>query len=258
MNEKRKRNFTLGIRHGIPICLGYFAVSFALGIAAKQIGLNALQAGLMSIGMVASAGEFAALSLIGGGAGVIEMVATCIVVNMRYFLMSCSLSQKIRPETPFFHRFIMAHTVTDELFGLSSAFPDPLDPLYTYGAAIVSWFGWTAGTVLGVLVGSILPDFLVAALGASLYGMFLAIIIPPAKKERFIGGLVLVSMALSGLFAILPYLKNISSGFRIIILTILLSAAAAALRPVRLDDSEADENGPGGSVTAPEKEETHA
>ena len=248
------------MRHGVPIGLGYFAVSFALGIAAKQTGLNALQAGLMSIGMVASAGEFAALSLIASAAGVIEMIATCIVVNMRYFLMSCSLSQKLSPKTPFIHRFFIAHAVTDELFGISSAYPGSLDPVYTYGAAIVSWTGWTAGTVIGVLAGSILPDFLVAALGASLYGMFLAIIIPPAKQNRFIGGLVLVSMAASGLFAIMPYLKDISSGFRIIILTLLLSAAAALLRPLK-DPENADTGADAGSAnarTADGREDPHA
>ena len=113
--------FVRGLRDGIPICMGYFAVSFALGITARGIGMTALQAGLMSAGMVASAGEFAAINLIASHAGVFEMITTCIVVNMRYFLMSCSLSQKLSPDLPFYHRFLLPYCITDEIFGLSSA-----------------------------------------------------------------------------------------------------------------------------------------
>ena len=113
--------FVRGLRDGIPICMGYFAVSFALGITARGVGMNALQAGLMSLGMVASAGEYAAIVLIGSSAGVFEMITTCIVVNLRYFLMSCSLSQKLSPDLPFYHRFMLPYCITDEIFGLSSA-----------------------------------------------------------------------------------------------------------------------------------------
>ena len=149
--------FVRGLRDGIPICMGYFAVSFALGITARGIGMNALQAGLMSMGMVASAGEFAAIVLIASHAGVFEMITTCIVVNMRYFLMSCSLSQKLSPDLPFYHRFMLPYCITDEIFGLSSAVKGYLDPKYTYGMTIVSVAGWTTGTVLGVLLGNIMP-----------------------------------------------------------------------------------------------------
>ena len=123
--------FVRGLRDGIPICMGYFAVSFALGITARGIGMNALQAGLMSAGMVASAGEFAAINLIASHAGVFEMITTCIVVNMRYFLMSCSLSQKLSPSLPFYHRFLLPYCITDEIFGLSSAVKGYLEPKYT-------------------------------------------------------------------------------------------------------------------------------
>ncbi len=224
--------FVRGLRDGIPICMGYFAVSFALGITARGIGMTALQAGLMSAGMVASAGEFAAINLIASHAGVFEMITTCIVVNMRYFLMSCSLSQKLSPDLPFYHRFLLPYCITDEIFGLSSAVKGYLEPKYTYGMTIVSVAGWTTGTVLGVLLGNIMPGWAVNALSVSLYGMFLAIIIPPARQNRFILCLVVVSMTASGLFSVLPVLKEISVGFKVIILTLVIASIAALIHPV--------------------------
>ncbi|MBQ6591101.1 MAG: AzlC family ABC transporter permease [Lachnospiraceae bacterium] len=221
-----------GLRDGFPICMGYFAVAFALGIEARNVGLSAFQAFLMSTGMVASAGEFAALLLIASHAGVIEMISTCIIVNLRYFLMSCSLSQKLRPDIALPHRFGIAYCITDEIFGLSSAIPGWLEPFYTYAITLISVTGWSGGTVMGVLVGNILPQMAVNALSVSLYGMFLAIIIPPARENHFIGGLVAVSMAASWIFSVVPLTASISSGFKVIILTILLAGAAAVLRPV--------------------------
>jgi predicted branched-subunit amino acid permease len=225
-----------GLRDGFPICLGYFAVAFALGIEAKRVGLTAFQSFLMSTGMVASAGEFAALLLIESHAGVIEMITTCIIVNLRYFLMSCSLSQKLKPAIPAVHRFGVAYCITDEIFGLSSAVPDYLEPFYSYAITVISVLGWSGGTVMGVLVGSILPAMAVNALSVSLYGMFLAIIIPPAKENHFIGGLVAVSMAVSWVFSVLPLTAGISSGFKVIILTILLAGAAAYLKPIEMTE----------------------
>ena len=224
--------FVRGLRDGIPICMGYFAVSFALGITARGVGMNALQAGLMSLGMVASAGEYAAIVLIGSSAGVFEMITTCIVVNLRYFLMSCSLSQKLSPDLPFYHRFMLPYCITDEIFGLSSAVHGWLDPTYSYGMTVISVAGWTTGTVLGVLLGNIMPAWAVNALSVSLYGMFLAIIIPPARKDRFIAGLVVISMAASGLFSVLPLLSGITSGFKVIILTLVIAGIAAFIHPV--------------------------
>ena len=224
--------FVRGLRDGIPICMGYFAVSFALGITARGVGMNALQAGLKSLGMVASAGEYAAIVLIGSSAGVFEMITTCIVVNLRYFLMSCSLSQKLSPDLPFYHRFMLPYCITDEIFGLSSAVQGWLDPTYSYGMTAISVAGWTTGTVLGVLLGNIMPAWAVNALSVSLYGMFLAIIIPPARKDRFIAGLVVISMAASGLFSVLPLLSGITSGFKVIILTLLIAGAAAFIHPI--------------------------
>ena len=224
--------FLTGLKNGIPICLGYFAVSFALGIAARNGGLHAFQAFLMSLLMVASAGEFAAVTLITTGAGAVEMIITSLIVNLRYFLMSCSLTQKLKPGTPLIHRFLLAQGITDEIFGLSVSVEGWLNPLYTYGLLVISASGWCAGTVLGVVMGNILPGWMTNGLSVAMYGMFLAIIIPPSRKSSFIGGLVAVSMAASGLFAVFPVLCRISSGFRIIILTILIAGAAAFIRPV--------------------------
>ncbi|MCR4652417.1 MAG: AzlC family ABC transporter permease [Eubacterium sp.] len=250
MNTDRKKTsadnsgwFLRGLRNGIPICLGYFAVSFALGIAAKNAGMNALQSGVMSATMVASAGQFSAISLIGGGAGVLEMITTALIVNLRYFLMSCSLTQKLKPGTSPIHRFLVAYGVTDEIFGLSSTVEGYLNPFYTYGITVISVSGWVAGTVLGVVVGSILPVWATNALGVAMYGMFLAIIIPPARKNAFIGVLVALSMAASWIFTEAPVLKSISSGFRVIILTVLLAGAAAVIRPIAdAEEIEEDED----------------
>lgn len=224
--------FVRGMRDGIPICLGYFAVSFALGIAGRGVGMNAVQAFVMSLTMVASAGQFAAITLIGAGAGIIEMITTTIVVNLRYLLMSCSLTQKLSPETKLLHRLALSYCMTDEIFGLSISVDGFLRPVYTYGITVISVSGWCLGTVLGVVAGNILPALVTNALGVAMYGMFLAIIIPPAKENHFLGALVAVSMAASGLFSILPYLRAISSGFRVIILTILIAGIAAVIHPI--------------------------
>lgn len=224
--------FVRGMRDGIPICLGYFAVSFALGIAGRGVGMNAVQAFVMSLTMVASAGQFAAINLIGAGAGIIEMITTTIVVNLRYLLMSCSLTQKLSPETKLLHRLALSYCMTDEIFGLSISVDGFLRPVYTYGITMISVSGWCLGTVLGVVAGNILPALVTNALGVAMYGMFLAIIIPPAKENHFLGALVAVSMAASGLFSILPYLRAISSGFRVIILTILIAGIAAVIHPI--------------------------
>lgn len=224
--------FVRGMRDGIPICLGYFAVSFALGIAGRGVGMNAVQAFVMSLTMVASAGQFAAITLIGAGAGIIEMITTTIVVNLRYLLMSCSLTQKLSPETKLLHRLALSYCMTDEIFGLSISVDGFLRPVYTYGITVISVSGWCLGTVLGVVAGNILPALVTNALGVAMYGMFLAIIIPPTKENHFLGALVAVSMAASGLFSILPYLRAISSGFRVIILTILIAGIAAVIHPI--------------------------
>jgi predicted branched-subunit amino acid permease len=227
-----------GVRDGIPIALGYIAVSFTFGIAAKNAGLSVFQAVLMSATNFTSAGEFAALGLIGASATYLEMAITQLIINLRYCLMSCALSQKLSSDRGFIHRFLIATGITDEVFGVSVCTEGKLNPFYTYGAISISLPGWVIGTLLGVVSGSILPHRVLIALNVALYGMFLAIIIPPARGNRIISGLILVSMLSSLAFAKLPLLNEISVGFRIIILTIVIAGAAAVLFPLKEDANE--------------------
>lgn len=231
-----------GMRDGIPISLGYFAVAFALGILARNTGMSALQAGFMSATMLASAGEYAVVNAIATGAGYGEMIVTTLVVNLRYLLMSSALSQKIRRDKPFYHRLFMAYAVTDEIFAASVSVEGRLHPAYTYGLAMVAAPGWVLGTVLGVLLGMIMPARVMSAMSVALYGMFLAVVVPPSRKSRIIAGVVLVSMLSSAVFSLIPVLSRISSGFQIIILTILVAGAAAVLFPVEEEKEETYEN----------------
>ena len=224
-----------GIRDGIPICLGYFAVSFTLGIMAEKNGLLPLQAMLTAALTNASAGGFAGFELIGASAPYWQMALMQLVVNARYLLMSCALSQKFAPSTPLLHRSIVAFDVTDEIFGISIAQKGYLNPFYNYGAMTVSIPGWALGTFLGVVMGNALPNRLVSALSVGLYGMFLAIIIPPAKQNKVIAGVVTVAFILSFIF---QYIEAIPSGLRVIILTVIISLAAAILFPVKEDEDE--------------------
>lgn len=154
--------------------------------------------------------------------------------------MSCSLSQKIDADTPYFHRFFMAYGVTDEIFGVSMSREGRLNPFYYYGLVFISALGWVGGTFLGVMSGNLLPARIVSALSITLYGMFIAIIIPPARDNKVVAGIILCSMALGLLFAAAPFLREISSGFRIIILTVIISGGAALLFPISdsKDDTE--------------------
>jgi predicted branched-subunit amino acid permease len=233
MNEKNSYWFQKGIKNGIPIALGYFSVAFTLGIAAKNAGLTAIQATLASLTNHASAGEFAGFTLIAAGATYIEIALMELIINARYFLMSCALSQKLDRKLSFFHRLILGYFVTDEIFGLTVSVPEKLNPFYTYGIVLLASPGWALGTYLGVVFGNVLPANVVSALSVGLYGMFIAVIVPPARHNRIIAGIIAISMAASCLFTYLPVLCNISSGTRIIILTIVISLIAAILFPVK-------------------------
>lgn len=240
MSRNRKIDFAAGIQDGIPICLGYIAVSFTFGIMAKNAGLSTWEAVLISLTNLTSAGQFAGLSLITASASYFEMAFTQLIINLRYSLMSCALSQKIDNHYPFFHRFLIAYGVTDEVFGVSVSRPGRITPWYSYGVMALAAPGWTLGTFLGVVSGNILPDRIVSALSVALYGMFIAIIIPPARDNRIIGTIVVISMATSFLFAKAPVLCQISSGFRIIILTILIAGIAAYFFPVKEETNPED------------------
>lgn len=229
----RIKAFRNGVRDGVPIALGYFAVAFTLGIACRNIGLSALQSTVMSAANVTSAGEFAALGLMAGGAAYWEMALSQLVINLRYMLMSCALSQKLPPDTPWFHRLLVGYGVTDEIFGISISVPGRLNPFYTYGAVSIAAPSWAFGTMLGVILGNVLPTRIVVALSIALYGMFIAIIIPPARKDSLLGLLILTSMAASWFFARVSLFDSISGGMKVIILTVIISGVAAVLFPVR-------------------------
>ena len=236
--SENKKWYKNGLRDGIPIALGYFAVAFTLGIVAKKAGLTPFQAGLAAALTNASAGGYAAFTLMGAGAGYLELAMTELVVNALYLLMSCALSQKLPPQTSLLHRSLVAFDVTDEIFGISVSVKGPLNPFYNYGAMTMAIPGWALGTVFGVITGNVLPARLVSALGVGLYGMFLAIIIPPARRSRIIAALVLIAMAASLAFAKLPLLSSISEGLRVIILTVVLSLGAALLFPVKEEEED--------------------
>lgn len=230
--ETNRSWYQKGIRDGIPIALGYLAVSFTLGIAAGNLGITAFPAALMSLTNLTSAGEFAALGLITAGAAYTEMAGTQLIINLRYFLMSCALSQKLPADLPFFHRLLVSYGITDEIFGIAIGAGEKLNPFYTYGALTVAVPGWTLGTWLGVVSGNVLPQRVLSALNVALYGMFIAVIVPPARKEKILAGMIGVSMAASLVFTYLPGISRISSGMRIILLTILIAGAGAILFPI--------------------------
>ena len=225
--------FRRGMRDGIPIALGYFAVAFTLGIAAKNAGLTAFQAALNSFLIHASAGEYAGITLIAAVAGYFEVAVMEAVANARYLLMSCALSQKLSADTPMWQRSLVGFGITDEIFGISVAVDGKLNPYYAFGAMAVAIPGWSLGSACGVIMGNILPARVVSALSVGLYGMFIAIIIPPAKKNRVVAGLILLSFALSFLFDRVPFFDFMSEGVRIIVLTVAISLGAALLFPIR-------------------------
>ena len=234
----KTRVFSAGLRDGLPIGLGYFAVSFSLGIAARDAGLTPLQGFFASLFTNASAGEHAVFTLIGAGTTVLEIVLITLIANARYLLMSCALSQRLSPDTSLKHRLLIGADVTDELFGISIAREGMLDPFYYYGAMLTSVPFWATGTALGIMMGTLLPVRVVSALSVALYGMFLAVIIPPCKKSKVITGLVAVSFILSCLATNLPFLTVLSDGNRTILLTLLIAGVAALVFPIGGDHND--------------------
>lgn len=235
MESNKFKWFRKGVHDGVPIFLGYFAVSFTLGIAARNAGLTAMQAGITSLLVNASAGEFAGFTLIAAGAGYLEMAVMMLVANARYLLMSCAISQKLPPETSILHRMLVAFDLTDEIFGVSVSIRGQLNHFYTYGVVAIALPGWAIGTYLGVVMGNILPADVVSALNVGLYGMFLAIIIPPARQNKILAGVVCISMLLSYIVTKLSWFDKLSSGTIIIMLTVIIAGAAAILFPIKED-----------------------
>lgn len=230
--KKNKKFFMRGLHDGVPIALGYFAVSFTFGMMAVSGGLSIWQATLISLTNVTSAGQFAGLDIIISCGSLWEMAITQLIINLRYSLMSFSLSQKLEKNIAPWHRYVVAFGMTDEIFGVSAGQPGRLTPWYNYGAMSVAVPGWTLGTFAGAAAGNVMPGFLISALGVAIYGMFLAIIIPPAKKHRAVFKVVLTAMVISTVFACAPVLNRVSSGFVIIITTLIAAGGAAYFWPI--------------------------
>lgn len=216
--------------------MGYFAVAFSLGIIAAKAGLAPAEGFFSSFFTRASAGEYGTYTLVAVQAAYAEVVAMCLVVNLRYMLMSAALSQKIAPGTSWLHRLLMACCVTDEVFGISVAHPGYTPPAYTYAAALISSLFWASGCAVGIMAGSLLPQPMVTALSMSLYGMFLAIIIPVVHNDRNVLYVLIASFVMSGLCALAPVVGQWSSGMRTVVLTIVISAVAAWLKPIKTED----------------------
>ena len=247
MSAGNSKEFKEGLKDGIPICLGYIAVSFAFGIEASKIGMTTFQAAMTSLLNVTSAGQFSALELIARNGSYIELAILQFIINLRYMLMSTALSQKLDSSVTTGQRLGISYGVTDEIFALSVLRKGRLYPAYSYGLIVVSVFGWVFGTVLGAISGQIMPQRLISCLGLAIYGMFIAIIIPDTRQSKALLGVVLSAMALSSLFTYAPVLKNhISGGFRIIIITIVIAAAAAILAPHDPQEDTVSEEKTGG------------
>lgn len=235
---KELNSFSNGIRDGIPICLGYLSVSFAFGIFAVGSGLSIMEALLISMTNVTSAGQLAAVPVFAGSGTLIELAISMFVINLRYALMSVSLSQKLGKSVRFIDRFIIAFVNTDEVFAVASAKPVSVGRNYFFGLILTPWLGWVIGTLSGAVAGNILPAIVISALGVAIYGMFIAIIIPPAKKHAATAMCILVAVAMGCAFYYIPALKQVPGGFVIIICAVAASVLFALLAPVQVEEEK--------------------
>ena len=231
-------SFKKGIRDGVPICLGYLSVSFAFGILATSSGLSVLEAVLISAFNVTSAGQLAAVPIIAMGGGFFELALTQLVINMRYALMSVSLSQRLGRSVCLADRFAISFVNTDEVYAVAMSMGYPVGRKYMYGLILTPFLGWTSGTLLGALAGNILPEAIVNALGIALYAMFIAIVIPVAKADKKVALCSLLAVSLSCLFYFTPGLRQIPSGFAIIISAVAASLVFAIAAPVANEPDE--------------------
>ena len=230
-----KKEFKLGMYHGIPIGLGYLSVSFGFGIMAVKSGLTTLTAALISASNLTSAGQAAGVGVIAAGGSLIEMTLVQLTINLRYSLMALSLSQKLDRSFTLPHKLLAAFGITDEIFAVSAGRKEKLTPWYMYGMIMVSFAGWVTGTFLGASAGELLPASVSAALSIMLYGMFIAIIVPPSRKEKSVLTVVVIAALIS---ILLRYCQTVvSGGFAVIISAVAASVAGACLFPVR-DEEE--------------------
>jgi predicted branched-subunit amino acid permease len=229
---KNLLNFKKGVKDGLPIGLGYFAVSFAFGVSVVGQGLPQLIAVLMSATNLTSAGQFAGAGLMIAGSSFFDIGLTTFVINLRYLLMSLSLSQKVERNISVPTRMAMSFGITDEIFAVAMQEKGMVRPAYFFGLLFLPYWGWALGTLIGATAIELLPLIVRSALGIAIYGMFLAIIIPPARDEKPMLYIVLFGALVSCLLEFLPLFQNLSGGWKIIICAVLASALAAKLWPV--------------------------
>ena len=226
-------NFKQGIKDGLPICLGYLSVSFAFGIFAVSSGLSWVQALLISMTNVTSAGQLAAVPIMLSGGSLIELFVSQLVINLRYALMSVSLSQKLGKTVKQRNRFLISFMNTDEIFAVASGKYGTVGKKYLYGLILTPYLGWASGTFLGAVAGNVLPEMVVSALGIAIYGMFIAIVVPVIKTNKSVLGCVMGAIVLSIIFEFVPVLNVIPGGFKIIICAVAASLVAAYFAPIK-------------------------
>lgn len=229
----KKNEFGKGLRDGLPICLAYLSVGFAFGMSAALAGLSPLQATAISMVNVTSAGQFAGLTLIAAHASLLEMALTQLIINMRYALMSLSLSQKVDDSVRVPDRLLIAFVNTDEVFAVASGQKGEVGRSYLYGLILTPFFGWAGGTLMGAVSGGLLPASVTSALGIAIFGMFIALVVGPASENGAILRVVILAAVLSCCFRYIPVLNRVSSGFVIIICTLAASLFGAVFFPVK-------------------------
>ena len=235
----RKQEFLQGVRDGLPICLGYFSVSMAFGLQAVLAGIPIGAAVMISLTNLTSAGQFAGMSLIAAQGALVEIGLTTFIINLRYFLMSISVSQKVEQKMTMKERLAVAFGITDEIFAVSMQRNHDLTSAYMAGLILTPVLGWTGGTFVGAVATSFMPEILSNALGIALYGMFIAVIVPPAREQKNVLFVVALSIAASVACTYLPVVKNLSGGWTIILITMVVCVIAAWLFPVEESEGEA-------------------
>ncbi|MBR5248114.1 MAG: AzlC family ABC transporter permease [Lachnospiraceae bacterium] len=236
----KKKEFVQGIKDGFPICLGYFSVSMAFGLRAVLLGMPVWSAVAISLFNLTSAGQFAGLNILVAQGTMVELALTTLIINMRYFLMSLSVSQKVHSGMKMLHRLAVSYGITDEIFAVSMQYKSDLTGAYMAGLILTPVLGWTGGTLFGAVAASFMPSALTNAMGIALYGMFIAIIIPPAREQKSVLVTVVMAIVASLGFTYLPVLKNLSGGWAIIVITLLVSGIAAWLFPIDVPAEDAD------------------
>ena len=239
MNENN--NYRMGLRDGLPIGIGYFAISFAFGLFSASLGISWIESLLISMFNLTSAGQIAAVPIIAVGGSLLELALTQLVINARYALMSVSLSQRLSPSVTLADRFLIAFVNTDEIFAVACGKNSLLGRRYIFSLALYPYLGWSLGTLCGALLGSVLPEFLAKAFAVALYAMFIAILMPAAKASLPTALCILTSIALSCAFEFIPMLSVVHSGMVIVIIAVFVSVFFALLAPVPDNDPWAEE-----------------